>query len=83
MVSADTCICCGEIVPEGRQICGACERIVNEFNKLGNPGPVITPDELRLILERSKQTENKKIKFRIMPGRMNGKRILEKLLERR
>lgn len=26
MANADRCICCGEIVPEGRQICPQCER---------------------------------------------------------
>lgn len=23
---ADTCVCCGEIIPEGRQVCHRCER---------------------------------------------------------
>ena len=23
--SADTCVCCGEIIPEGRQVCPKCE----------------------------------------------------------
>lgn len=26
MADADRCVCCGEIVPEGRQICPQCER---------------------------------------------------------
>nr|DAV96129.1 MAG TPA: PROTEIN/RNA Complex, archaeal, ribosomal, 50S, protein.0A [Caudoviricetes sp.] len=26
MADADRCICCGEIIPEGRQICPQCER---------------------------------------------------------
>ena len=26
MPDADRCVCCGEIVPEGRQICPQCER---------------------------------------------------------
>lgn len=26
MADADRCVCCGEIVPEGRQICQQCER---------------------------------------------------------
>ena len=26
MPDADRCVCCGEIVPEGRQICPSCER---------------------------------------------------------
>lgn len=25
MADADRCICCGEIVPEGRQVCPQCE----------------------------------------------------------
>lgn len=24
------CVCCGEIIPEGRQVCPICERIVNK-----------------------------------------------------
>ena len=38
MTDADRCVCCGEIVPEGRQICPQCERsghkIYNIDNKL-------------------------------------------------
>lgn len=26
----DTCICCGEVVPEGRMVCGRCELAANE-----------------------------------------------------
>lgn len=26
MADADRCVCCGEIVPEGRQVCPQCER---------------------------------------------------------
>lgn len=26
MADADRCVCCGEIVPEGRQICPQCEQ---------------------------------------------------------
>ena len=25
MADADRCVCCGEIVPEGRQVCPQCE----------------------------------------------------------
>ena len=25
MADADRCVCCGEIIPEGRQICPQCE----------------------------------------------------------
>ena len=38
MPDADRCVCCGEIVPEGRQICPQCKRsghkIYNIDNKL-------------------------------------------------
>lgn len=38
MPDADRCVCCGEIVPEGRQVCPQCERgghkIYNIDNKL-------------------------------------------------
>ena len=26
MSDADRCVCCGEIIPEGRQVCPQCER---------------------------------------------------------
>ena len=26
----DTCVCCGEYVPEGRQVCPACEANANK-----------------------------------------------------
>ena len=29
MADADRCVCCGEIVPEGRQICPQCERKID------------------------------------------------------
>lgn len=48
--SEDRCICCGEIIPEGRQVCVRCEKIVDKFNELGHDGPIITSDELRKIL---------------------------------
>ena len=38
MTDADRCVCCGEIVPEGRQVCPQCEcnghKIYNIDNKL-------------------------------------------------
>lgn len=40
-MSIDTCICCGEHVPEGRQVCQRCE--------------LIGPKELLLILKREAQ----------------------------
>lgn len=32
MKMTDTCVCCGEIVPEGRQVCPICERMsINDY----------------------------------------------------
>lgn len=28
-MDVDRCICCGEVIPEGRQICWSCEHSVN------------------------------------------------------
>ena len=28
--NAERCVCCGEIIPEGRQICPACEKKANK-----------------------------------------------------
>ena len=33
MADADRCVCCGEIVPEGRQICPQCERSGHKIYK--------------------------------------------------
>ena len=33
MADVDRCVCCGEIVPEGRQVCPQCE---NEAKQNGN-----------------------------------------------
>ena len=30
MADADRCVCCGEIVPEGRQVCLQCENGVKQ-----------------------------------------------------
>ena len=30
MADADRCVCCGEIVPEGRQVCPQCENGVKQ-----------------------------------------------------
>lgn len=39
----DRCICCGEIVPEGRQVCPECE----------NGGKQMTPEEIVRALKQS------------------------------
>ena len=28
------CVCCGEIIPEGRMVCPICEKAVEEWKKL-------------------------------------------------
>lgn len=34
--NVDRCVCCGEIVPEGRQVCWNCERGVEKYGQLEN-----------------------------------------------
>lgn len=34
--NANTCVCCGAIIPEGRQVCPKCEKIIDEINKHPN-----------------------------------------------
>ena len=33
--SADGCVCCGEYVPEGRQVCPTCEKKGDRAHELG------------------------------------------------
>jgi len=33
MEENNTCICCGEVIPEGRMVCINCEKIVDAFNE--------------------------------------------------
>ena len=28
----NTCVCCGDIIPEGRQVCNNCEKIIDDIN---------------------------------------------------
>ena len=30
--SENTCICCGEAIPEGRQVCRKCEFVYDDFD---------------------------------------------------
>ena len=32
----NVCIFCGEIIPEGRQVCPTCEELITDFNKIPN-----------------------------------------------
>lgn len=34
----DTCICCGEVVPEGRMVCGRCEFAAKEKERMRRKG---------------------------------------------
>ena len=33
MEENNTCVCCGEVIPEGRMVCVNCEKIVDAFNE--------------------------------------------------
>ena len=43
----DTCVICGRVIPEGRQVCPACEQKQNE-----------TEDNSRKVPAQTKKTEN-------------------------
>ena len=30
----DMCVCCGEVIPEGRMVCPQCEKIITSDNQL-------------------------------------------------
>lgn len=32
-MSVDTCVCCGEMIPEGRQVCWNCENSIGDTKK--------------------------------------------------
>jgi hypothetical protein len=40
MPGDDRCVCCGEYVPEGRQVCAACEGGVTRMSAAQRPGIV-------------------------------------------
>lgn len=44
-MSVDTCVCCGEIIPEGRQVCWNCEQGVYYTKHVNN-----TPSEAQINL---------------------------------
>ena len=33
----NTCVCCGDIIPEGRQVCQSCESVQTEYIKFNCP----------------------------------------------
>lgn len=54
-MSEDRCICCGEIVPEGRMVCPNCERLMTEkpFEFLPTPWEVVLWRAFPLIKPRT------------------------------
>lgn len=53
-MSEDRCVCCGEIVPEGRMVCPNCERLMTEkpFEFLPTPWEVVLWRPFPLIKPR-------------------------------
>ena len=52
MADADRCVCCGEIVPEGRQVCLQCENGTSNNKKkkwLAENGAIIDGKEIGAI----------------------------------
>lgn len=48
IIHADQCVCCGAYVPEGRQICSACEKQMEE----GVPDGTVVDDRDRRFFRR-------------------------------
>lgn len=36
-MSDTRCVCCGDVIPEGRQVCTRCEREAQKFIQVGTP----------------------------------------------
>lgn len=51
MADVDRCVCCGEIVPEGRQVCPRCE---NGAEQNGNKKTTYREELIDLIIEAKK-----------------------------
>lgn len=72
MADAEYCVCCGEIIPEGRMVCPMCEKIdtekgscllksdlIEELEKCGN---VITIEKMiRIVLEANKKYKRNEV----------------------
>ena len=48
----DRCICCGEIIPEGRQVCWACEKGGSRMMKNGSGAAVPTEEAAMRNIEK-------------------------------
>lgn len=68
-MSVDRCVCCGEIVPEGRQVCLMCEATSTKckcvicgnvfYRKRPNNNQTTCSDECRRIRERQRDRERR------------------------
>lgn len=47
-LAEDRCVCCGETIPEGRQVCIKCEKCIDAICKNGSVYP-LTATELEII----------------------------------
>jgi predicted metal-binding protein len=54
-MAADRCICCGEIIPEGRMVCKTCEEKYTGDNKQD-------PEDRREKIEQMKESMRKSLK---------------------
>lgn len=64
IINADTCVCCGDIIPEGSHVCSNCQDVVNhnimtftEFLK--EKYQLIVEDFYQLDDDTQKHIENK------------------------
>jgi len=50
-MNENTCVCCGAVIPEGRQVCPKCEQMLDKFND-HQPGYILTAEEMRKVVEK-------------------------------
>ena len=51
MAYENTCLFCGEVIPEGRQVCPKCEELVDRWNSADRSQPIMFDEMLRCILD--------------------------------
>lgn len=51
MSNVNLCVCCGEVIPEGRQVCPTCNKVVDSCTNLGN-SYTVSPKELKEAFAR-------------------------------
>lgn len=52
MENENTCVFCGEVIPEGRQVCPRCEELVYRCNSAAHAQPIMLDELLRCIVDR-------------------------------